>query len=135
MISSWLKLLENWFSSHNSPLSEFSTIESDRIEEFHKKIGNNETPLIRLNALAKHLGVGSIFLKDESQRFGLNSFKALGSPPPAKKSSSFRSLPDKFSFSKEGNSCSFWIRRNLVFFRFREVSFQRTRFTLEKITY
>ena len=57
--------------------SEFSTIESDRIEEFHKKIGNNETPLIRLNALAKHLGVGSIFLKDESHRFGLNAFKAF----------------------------------------------------------
>lgn len=36
------------------------------------------TPLIALPALAAHLGVGEIRVKDESQRFGFGAFKALG---------------------------------------------------------
>ncbi|HEY0302684.1 MAG TPA: hypothetical protein VGC36_15165, partial [Rhizomicrobium sp.] len=36
------------------------------------------TPLWRLDALAKELGLGGVFFKDESYRLGLNSFKALG---------------------------------------------------------
>lgn len=36
------------------------------------------TPLVRLDNLAEHLGVGGVFVKDESFRFGLNAFKVLG---------------------------------------------------------
>ena len=36
------------------------------------------TPLRALDGLAKDLGVGKIFVKDESYRFGLNAFKGLG---------------------------------------------------------
>jgi diaminopropionate ammonia-lyase len=36
------------------------------------------TPLVSLGALAGALGVSAVFVKDESRRFGLNSFKALG---------------------------------------------------------
>jgi len=36
------------------------------------------TPLRQLDALAAELGVASLFLKDESFRFGLNAFKGLG---------------------------------------------------------
>lgn len=36
------------------------------------------TPLASLKETAKHLGLGEIFVKDESHRFGLNSFKVLG---------------------------------------------------------
>lgn len=36
------------------------------------------TPLVDLPALADELGVGRVFVKDESQRFGLPAFKALG---------------------------------------------------------
>ncbi len=36
------------------------------------------TPLLRLGALAKELGVGEIWIKDEGQRLRLGSFKALG---------------------------------------------------------
>ena len=36
------------------------------------------TPLIRLDGLARELGVGAILYKDEAHRFGLRSFKALG---------------------------------------------------------
>lgn len=47
--------------------------------EFHSGItGYAQTPLISLPNLAKQLGVGQIFVKDESARFGLNAFKALG---------------------------------------------------------
>ena len=36
------------------------------------------TPLARLDGLAHKLGVKAVFVKDESKRFGLNAFKALG---------------------------------------------------------
>ena len=36
------------------------------------------TPLVRLNGLAEELGLGGVFVKDESHRFGLNAFKGLG---------------------------------------------------------
>lgn len=38
----------------------------------------SETPLRRLDALASFLGLGGIYVKDESGRFGLKSFKVLG---------------------------------------------------------
>ena len=36
------------------------------------------TPLARLDGMARHLGLGGLFVKDESYRFGLNAFKVLG---------------------------------------------------------
>ncbi|MGY8871247.1 MAG: diaminopropionate ammonia-lyase [Pseudomonadales bacterium] len=38
----------------------------------------SETPLHSLEAMAKDAGLGALWYKDESQRFGLKSFKALG---------------------------------------------------------
>ena len=40
--------------------------------------GYSPTPLIKLNKLSKELGLNKIFYKDESKRFDLKSFKALG---------------------------------------------------------
>ena len=40
--------------------------------------GYSPTPLIELNKLSKELGLNKIFYKDESKRFDLKSFKALG---------------------------------------------------------
>ena len=40
--------------------------------------GYSPTPLIELNKLSKKLNVNKIFYKDESKRFDLKSFKALG---------------------------------------------------------
>jgi diaminopropionate ammonia-lyase len=46
---------------------------------FHKSIpGYRATPLYCLPELAAYLGIKNIYVKDESQRFGLNAFKALG---------------------------------------------------------
>ena len=36
------------------------------------------TPLVNLDCSAESMGLGAIYVKDESKRFGLNAFKALG---------------------------------------------------------
>lgn len=49
------------------------------VQRFHRSLpGYRVTPLYRLPALARHLGVRDIYVKDESHRFGLKAFKALG---------------------------------------------------------
>lgn len=46
---------------------------------FHSSLKNYDpTPVVELKGLAGELGIKNIFLKDESQRFGLNAFKGLG---------------------------------------------------------
>ncbi|MTI58334.1 diaminopropionate ammonia-lyase [Geosporobacter ferrireducens] len=51
----------------------------NKVRCFHKSFPEYAvTPLQSLNALAKKLGVSSIWVKDESYRFGLNAFKVLG---------------------------------------------------------
>ena len=52
---------------------------SDRPLEFHRRLpGYQETPLVGAPRLAEGLGVARIFIKDETSRFGLPSFKILG---------------------------------------------------------
>lgn len=52
---------------------------AERACAYHSSFpGYEETPLTSLSNLAKHLGVKSIHVKDESYRFGLNAFKVLG---------------------------------------------------------
>jgi diaminopropionate ammonia-lyase len=61
------------------PLTDFCAAEAARALTFHKSFGEYApTPLASLDALAADLGLGKIFLKDESRRFGLNAFKVLG---------------------------------------------------------
>ena len=52
------------------------------IDEAYSKISKwpayEPTPLISLNKLSKELNLNNVFYKDESKRFGLKSFKALG---------------------------------------------------------
>ena len=46
---------------------------------FHKSFPQYaETPLAKLDGMAKELGLKKLFVKDESYRFGLNAFKVLG---------------------------------------------------------
>ena len=46
---------------------------------FHRTMpGYAPTPLVHLAGLAEFLGLGRLWVKDESKRFGLNAFKALG---------------------------------------------------------
>ncbi|MFT9497419.1 diaminopropionate ammonia-lyase [Anaerosolibacter sp.] len=51
----------------------------NRVRNFHKSFPEYAvTPLQSLNQLSERLGVSSIWVKDESYRFGLNAFKVLG---------------------------------------------------------
>lgn len=61
-------------------LPDFLTEEDGRrVREFHRSLGEyEETPLLSLDSMAERLGVGGIYVKNESKRFGLNAFKALG---------------------------------------------------------
>lgn len=53
--------------------------ESNNALEFHQGLPEYKpTPLVELKELAEEMGVGKIYLKDESFRFGLNAFKGLG---------------------------------------------------------
>lgn len=50
-----------------------------KVRSFHQSFPMYEpTPLVRLSETAKYLGLGDIYVKDESKRFGLNAFKVLG---------------------------------------------------------
>jgi diaminopropionate ammonia-lyase len=52
---------------------------SNAAREFHRTLaGYAPTPLVDCRALADSLGLRLLHVKDESHRFGLNSFKALG---------------------------------------------------------
>ncbi len=51
----------------------------DRPVDFHRRLpGYAETPLVDAPRLAKLLGVARVFVKNETARFGLPSFKVLG---------------------------------------------------------
>ena len=53
--------------------------QAEHTRRFHSGLpGYRPTPLVERKALAEKLGVGNIWVKDESHRFGLNAFKALG---------------------------------------------------------
>tara|TARA_B100002051_G_scaffold225065_1_gene220286 strand:+ start:793 stop:1920 length:1128 start_codon:yes stop_codon:yes gene_type:complete len=60
----------------------FSVLSKNEIEDAYKVISKWEnyfpTPLEKLNKLSSELGLKNIFYKDESKRFKLKSFKALG---------------------------------------------------------
>ena len=67
-------------AGEQSPLSRrFGAENAKRVNAFHRSFpGYAVTPLVSLAALAEELGVGGIYVKDESYRFGLNAFKVLG---------------------------------------------------------
>ena len=70
---------KNYSFNRNKILSSLSRKD---IDEAYSSISNwknyNPTPLIELNKLSKELNLNKIFYKDESKRFNLKSFKALG---------------------------------------------------------
>lgn len=74
----------NYYINHKSQpkpaaLSHTDAQSVQRAMNFHRTIpGYEPTPLVSLPALARELGVAKLWVKDESKRFGLNAFKALG---------------------------------------------------------
>lgn len=65
---------DDWQSWTSGPESS-----TEQVRNFHRTLPTYEqTPLVRLDGLARELGVRAIYLKDEGCRFGLPSFKILG---------------------------------------------------------
>ena len=60
----------------------FNSLSKIDIDEAYESISNwegySQTPLIELNKLSRELNLNKIYYKDESKRFNLKSFKALG---------------------------------------------------------
>ena len=73
-----------WVDNHMPPsedkeLSIMSLSNVAKARFFHSSFPQYSiTPLARLDGMAKYLGLGGLFVKDESYRFGLNAFKVLG---------------------------------------------------------
>jgi diaminopropionate ammonia-lyase len=74
-----------WVANHMPKPNTFKSISLMNVEtvkkvrDFHRSFPQYSiTPLAALDRLANETGVGGIYVKDESRRFGLNSFKALG---------------------------------------------------------
>lgn len=73
-----LTIFEHEAAKKNLPEG-FAEEDFAEAESFHRSLpGYSVTPLVPLRCLAEKLGVKSIHIKDESKRFGLNAFKALG---------------------------------------------------------
>lgn len=61
------------------PLDILNTKVSKEVMNFHQSFPMyTQTPLRDMGNLARELGLGGIYVKDESYRFGLNAFKVLG---------------------------------------------------------
>ena len=69
----------NHMAQKNHPCPLMTEAQVAQAHGFHQSFPQyTETPLVGLPHLAQKLGVGGIFVKDESKRFGLNAFKVLG---------------------------------------------------------
>jgi diaminopropionate ammonia-lyase len=70
---------KNFSFNKNKILNSLSKKEiDDAYESISSWEGYSPTPLVKLNKLSKELNLNEIFYKDESKRFDLKSFKALG---------------------------------------------------------
>ncbi|MGD8242582.1 MAG: diaminopropionate ammonia-lyase, partial [Desulfobacterales bacterium] len=62
-----------------SPPPPFAEAVAQRVRRFHRRLPDyRPTDLVRLTGLARSWGLADIWVKDESQRFGLKAFKVLG---------------------------------------------------------
>ena len=65
--------------SDDKHLGIMSTGNVEKAQTFHRSFPQyTVTPLAQLDGMAAQLGLGSLSVKDESYRFGLNAFKVLG---------------------------------------------------------
>ncbi len=83
---------------------------------FHKSINNyKSTPLISLTQLSEKYNVANIYVKDESYRFGLNAFKALGASYAIHQSLIKNPETEVFCTATDGNhgKAVAWAAKNL----------------------
>ena len=66
-------------SARLEPVKRFGYENAQKVQAFHASFPEYApTPLVSLDGLAGKLGLGNLYVKDESYRFGLNAFKVLG---------------------------------------------------------
>ena len=66
-------------SAPEVPVTDFNEESAKKVRAFHQSFPDYApTPLRELSQLASRLGLKDFYVKDESFRFGLNAFKALG---------------------------------------------------------
>ncbi len=87
-----IRFVEN----HPDPTGEIplflSPEETEPVRHLHRTLlGYQATPLVELKSLASRLGLRSVLIKDESDRFGLRAFKGLGGVYAV-----FRAVCDRF---------------------------------------
>lgn len=71
--------LNSMEKTNDESLKVMALEEVKKARGFHETIpGYEKTPLADLSKMSEYLGLGNIFIKDESYRFGLNAFKVLG---------------------------------------------------------
>ena len=77
--------------------------------------GYSPTPLLDLNKLSKELNLNKIFYKDESKRFNLKSFKALGGAYAVEKISKGNKeiIVSTATAGNHGRSVA-WVQKDLV---------------------
>src|SRR3954449_4273221 len=75
-----------------------------RVREFHRALPDYRvTPLTACPRAANALGIGALWVKDESARFGLNSFKALGAAWAMSRVAAEPAAISDFSAATDGN--------------------------------
>ena len=79
MIASIKWAVNHMPKTDDKSLSLMSLEEAEKARAFHKSFPQyDRTPLTALEHMAEFLGLGRLYVKDESYRFGLNAFKVLG---------------------------------------------------------
>lgn len=74
------------------------------VRELHRSLpGYAPTPLVALPGLAAELGLAELWVKDESKRFGLGAFKALGAAYAIHRFLRGRTTPVTFTTATAGN--------------------------------
>lgn len=73
-----------WAANHmpktdDAQLKVMALDEVKKARAFHESFPQySVTPLVKLDKMAERMGLGEVYIKDESYRFGLNAFKVLG---------------------------------------------------------
>ena len=74
-----LRLIQRPTDAWDGFQNPFGAEAASAARRFHRSVPEYApTPLVRLSALARTLGVASVQVKDERPRFGRNAFKVLG---------------------------------------------------------
>jgi diaminopropionate ammonia-lyase len=77
----------------------FSFLDNNDMLDFHKSLdGYAPTPLVPLPGIAEMLGLKELYVKDESHRFGIKAFKAIGASYAI-----YRFLKEKWETRFNGN--------------------------------